>query len=559
MTGAEQGLFGFSKIVNLIVRHHRFIQSFTQSELTRQNCPAHGPVSLRKGRPKIPTLGILFLIMVVGRVAYSQNFVPGEVVFPITDFKPDVKHLSPMSLKFGTGFCLDPQCRFVGTNYHVAELMGAHVRIKGAFSVHRYLDSDPTDTGAETVETVAGEMRFTPTHDLAIYEMRRGIKHFHGISFDTESLADQTDVDIYAYPFNGNPKRALVCWHGRFVGKSWRGLLVFSYDKGGIRGGASGGIVVDINTKRIVGILSEANEHKAFAVPIEELADFVARTQPYLQATIFPETTFISPVAEDLYPPYTWPHIEGLSARPEESPGVVELRHMAGHLADSMGDFSATETIAWGKGAREAEATDAYQTMIVDGIQQWRHPDEKKFHNRPPLPQVNGSMTLGSEWSDLPELLSTDFDLKIRQAPDTLLAGRTVHVFQYTAELEDKACRVTYVFYFIWGPTKNASCHGEVLTDESGFILRISLSIDVSGSWHHWRGVMTYGWLEKGGKHYQVPITLAGQVGYEALGLFKETFWCRELFTDYEVFGVKSRLLPISVTETSGRSLPDAQ
>ena len=45
-------------------------------------------------------------------------------------------------MKFGTGFCLDQDCRFVGTNYHVAKIMGKYVRIKGVFSAHRYLDSD---------------------------------------------------------------------------------------------------------------------------------------------------------------------------------------------------------------------------------------------------------------------------------------------------------------------------------------------------------------------------------------------------------------------------------
>ena len=49
----------------------------------------------------------------------------------------------------------------------------------------------------------------------------------------------------YAYPFNWNPKRKLVHWQGKLIGNTSDGLLAFSYDEGRVRGGASGGIVVD--------------------------------------------------------------------------------------------------------------------------------------------------------------------------------------------------------------------------------------------------------------------------------------------------------------------------
>jgi hypothetical protein len=61
---------------------------------------------------------------------HAQEFVPERVVFPITDFKPDITYVAAISIKFGTGFCLDPDCRFVGTNYHVAKLIGKYIRIK---------------------------------------------------------------------------------------------------------------------------------------------------------------------------------------------------------------------------------------------------------------------------------------------------------------------------------------------------------------------------------------------------------------------------------------------
>ncbi len=326
----------------------------------------------------------LFILFAIVQPMFGQVFVPEQTVFPITDFKPDIEHFLPLSMKFGTGFCLDEDCRFVGTNYHVAKIMGKYVRIKGVFSAHRYLDSGLDDRGAETLQLArGGSMKFNWAHDLAIYEMRYPLKRHNGIGFDTEDLEDSREVDVYAYPFNWNPKRALVHLHGKLIGKNTRGLLVIDCVESQLRGGASGGIVVDRKTEKIVGVLSGLNEEKgniAFAVPVKELSEFVARVQPYLQANLFPKTVFVSPVAPDLYPPYSWPHNEGLSqARLFDSPEVFKLRLTAQRLANSMRNFTATQTFAWGLDNHETEAADAYETLIVDGQQHWRHPGDAKF------------------------------------------------------------------------------------------------------------------------------------------------------------------------------------
>ena len=487
----------------------------------------------------------------------AQEFVPEHVVFPITDFKPDIKHLAPISMKFGTGFCLDPDCRFVGTNYHVAKVMGKYVRIKGVFSAHRYLDSDPDDAGAEDMNLGwGGSLKYTPAHDLAIYEMRHPVKNFHGIGFDGNDLENGAEVDIYAYPFNWNPKRGLVHWHGKFIGETQQGLLAFSYEEGRVRGGASGGIVVDSNTKKIVGILNEIGEGKdriALAVPVKELSGFVTRAQPYLQATLFPKTVFVSPVAADLYPRYVWARAEGLSQRPAEPTEVVKLRRAAQHLADSMRHFTATETFAWGRDNPEPEVTDAYETLILDGAQRWRRQGNKKFYDNVPFPPLNGSIVSGDQWSALPRMVGTELDLKIHQAPDAIVGGRTVHVFQYAANVEDSVCLFRSVMsygFFQRSTTKFYDCHGEVWTDESGIILRISQALDLSGPWYRWWGVMTYGWLEKDGTQYLVPVTITTQAEHN------QTYWCRGLFTDYEMFGVKTRLvLPTEPERTQKSSL----
>jgi hypothetical protein len=486
---------------------------------------------------------LLLLLLPFALPVRAQEFVPERVVFPITDFKPDIKYLAPVAIKFGTGFCLDQDCRFVGTNYHVAKAMGTYVRIEGVFSAHRYLDSDPHDAEAQEIKLAGvGSLRFNPAHDLAIYEMRHPLKHFHGIGF-SDDLESSSEVDIYTYPLNWNPKRKLVRWRGRFVGETSQGLLAFSYEEGRLRGGASGGIVVDSKTKKIVGILSALPEGKdriALAVPIKELSNFVSSAQPYLQATLFPKTVFVSPVAVDLYPPYIWPRAAGLSQRPVETPEVIKLRRTAQHLADSMRNFTATETFAWGRDNREPELTDAYETLIVDGWQRWRRLGDKRLYENVPSPPLNASIVSGAEWSVLPQMVGTELNLKIHQAPDAVVGGRTIHVFQYAANIEDKVCTfksVMYFGFFLRSTTKFYDCHGEVWMDESGIILRISDAVDLSGPWYRWWGVMTYGWLEKNGAQYLVPITIATQAEN------KKTYWCRGLFTDYEMFGVKSRIV----------------
>ncbi len=48
--------------------------------------------------------------------------------------------------------------------------------------------------------------------------------------------------------------------------------------------------------------------------------------------------------------------------------------------------------------------------------------------------------------------------------------------------------------------------------------------------------VVTYGQLEKDGVQYLVPLTISTLVE-------PQNYWCRGLFTDYEMFGVKHRIV----------------
>jgi len=51
---------------------------------------------------------------------------------------------------------------------------------------------------------------------------------------------------------------------------------------------------------------------------------------------------------------------------------------------------------------------------------------------------------------------------------------------------------------------------------------------------------VTYGWVEKDGRQHLAPVTITLQAEHG------KTSWCRGLFTDYEMFGVKARLVPLT-------------
>src|SRR5208337_2396573 len=75
-------------------------------------------------------------------VVHTQDL--SMTVLPITELK---LYGLAIAGKFGTGFCLDPGCRFIGTNYHVV-MMGRARKIKGEKVIQRYLATGPDDEGA---------------------------------------------------------------------------------------------------------------------------------------------------------------------------------------------------------------------------------------------------------------------------------------------------------------------------------------------------------------------------------------------------------------------------
>ena len=496
---------------------------------------------------------------------HTQDF--SAIVVPITSLKitPSAKlgisgKLGPkldLGASFGTGFCLDAACRFIVTNYHVA-ITTRPKKIKHEKIIQRYLATGPDDNGATANNLNGDVLPYATTRDLAIFELRSPLPHHHGLTFSLDELEVGQEVDIYGYPKGIiNPIRKLTRFPATFKAPTTSGLLAFDYqlspDKPIRIKGASGGIVVDRRTEKIIGILSETNETTAVAVSVQTLADFVSKVEPFLAARIFPTTKDVSPVSADLYPKFAPPsdhnpkfvpiHIDGLQHRPEEPFEVSVLRKKAQVLADSMRNFIAVQSFAWGSGDNEPQAEAQFEVRVIDGYQRFReYPEGKEEFQDLPLPSLNNVVGTGGEWSELPEMVGTKLALKIRQAADVVVNERRVKVFQYRADIEDGVCIFKSILdlgFFAVSKIHTVACYGEVWTDEDTNILRMSEHYELPGKWKNFQGVVTYGWLQRKDEPPRViPLTIYTQA--ERNG---RVYWCRGQFTDYQTFGSRVKII----------------
>ena len=506
---------------------------------------------------------------------HTQDF--SKVVVPITavKFTPSAKlgitgRLGPgldIDTKFGTGFCLDPACRFIVTNYHVAAITPVS-KIKDDRIFQRYLATGPHDEGATANKLWNGELLpYAVKRDLAIFELRHPLSHHHGLTLSLDEIEIGQEVNIYGYPKGIiNPVRKLTRFPAAFKGPTTSGLLAFEYqlpaDKPIRIGGASGGIVVDRKTEKILGVLCETTGTMALAVPVQTLFDFVSKVQPFLAQRIFATAYDISPVSADLYPKFAPlsdhnPKFvpvgsDGLQHRPEESAEIKLLREKAQLLTESMRNFIAVQTFEWGSENKEPAALAEYEVRVIDGNQRFReYPDGTKELEEVPFPPVNGWMLAADEWSKLPTMVGTEFRLKVRQAADVVVNERRIKVFQYYASVEDNLCPFAPVVdfgFFRISKVVAVACYGEVWTDENTNIIRMSQNLELSDKLKAYRGweecqiVLTYGWLKVvDDSPALVPLTIFAEARYKK----KRVFWCRGQFINYQAFTSRAKMIAI--------------
>lgn len=468
-----------------------------------------------------------------------------QTVVPITK----IHFYGPMGMiDFGSGFCLDPECRFIVTNYHVATIMGKRFSIQHERVVQQWLASGPNDEGA----TKEG---FNPLHDLAVAELKRSLncKGFRGLPYNMEDVRDLAigqDVDIYSFPLDRNPKRTLQHFHGEYIGVNQNGLLAFSYhpNRQLLRGGASGGLILD-GKGRVMAILADIATNQtnvALGVPVEVLSDFVSKIQPYLAARLFPKTAFIPPVEPDIYSQWVPNRPEGrLERRPGEPSDVQMLRLKAQDVVNGMQAVIAVESFEWGSGSalNDPQAIGSYEVRTFDGYQHFRkYPDGNKEMGEVPWPPMNVAITPGDAWSYMPKLIAKEYDLKIRRVPDIAWKGQKLRVFQYHGAKEDKVCmfddQLDLVF-MVHHHIESYDCSGEVWTDQSENILRVSENYYMQDSRTNMRLMVTFGWTDMEGERLLVPVTLS----METVDGSSHVNWCRGEFTDYRQFRSTARLV----------------
>lgn len=463
-----------------------------------------------------------------------------------------------MNAHFGTGFCLDAECGFIASNYHVAVLTKTR-KIQHEKIIQRYFATGPKDNGATPnfIPNV-GVVPYSRTRDLAIYELERPLGHHHGLNYNLDGLRVGQQVDIYGYvkqDFHDlhHLKRKLRRFAARFKAPTTRGLLGFEYESfvPVDISGASGGIVVDRKTAKVVGVLCGTSQTVAEAVPVQTLVEFVAKVQPFLAERIFPAPAIkeVSPVSTDLYPKFVPARSDGLQHRAEEPYEVQMLRQKAQLLADSIRDFIAVQSLAWGSGDKNPDAKAAYEVRVFGGHQWFRsYPDGKKELEHVAYPHLKAWALTADEWSQLPKMVGTEYRLKINQAPDAVMNGRRTKVFQYYASVEDNLCPfgpVEDFGFFVIQKIVAVACYGEVWTDEAMNILRMSEQLDLSDrlkayrGWEEYQTIVTYGSLTRPHE----PPRLAPLTIYNEASDKKHRYWCRGHFTDYQVFGVEARLI----------------
>ncbi|MBV9886888.1 MAG: trypsin-like peptidase domain-containing protein [Acidobacteria bacterium] len=469
-----------------------------------------------------------------------------QIVIPISELKIGFG----LENKFGTGFCLDPNCRLIATNYHVAAIANPS-KIDGQPIVDRFLATGPEDEGATVnVGPTAGAIKYTLSRDLAILELRRPLAHHHGAAFSLDEPQPGLRVEIYAYPKEANrASRKLLRFSGTYKGETTSGLMAFDYapvsgDR--LQPGASGGVVVDAQSHRIVGVLTGVDEESAstaVAVPAQSLADFVTKVEPFLATTLFPSRGITPPDADDIYPKYVAPTTDGLQHRGAEPVLVKQLRETAQQLAEGMRNLIAVQRLAWGSGNKEASLHAAYEVRVIDGAQKFREfPDGKAELDEIPLPPLSHSIVPALEWSELPEMVGKQLHLKVHQAPDVVVNDKQLKVFQYSAGIEDGVCGFTYVndhILFKSSKTVRTSCYGEVWTDEDMNIVRMSEHYELPGERKVYHVVVTYGLLTRAGEAARtIPMTIAAKTEDK-----NRVDWCRGQFTDYQIFGSQVKIL----------------
>ena len=462
-----------------------------------------------------------------------------------------VKHkiVGPLVLtKYGTAWCLTGTCDYVVTNYHVAALFGNPIKYDGTKTAKKgvFLGTGERDYGARRIPLeMGGWQRYNPVRDVAILKFERPIPEHGAPAIFTGELEENEAVVAFSFPKGGRLRQQ----DGTYLGVFEDGELAFRIPN--ITSGCSGGLIVN-QRGEAVGLLRAVNGDIVAAVPVWSVVE-VARKS----GLPFPEVkrpaeqpAFGESVSEDDYgviestgAPFS---TGGVDPRPALPPGavagylresiaplptahsgdnhhrkrepetVVALRQRAQQMADQMSSLVSVET-AVASGYHQDDKFYQDEIRIVAGRQIFKSfKDARERTER--LPPLNGTF-FGSLWYDLLRTIGTKTSVRIEPKGHMLIGKQSLQVFQFEASPEDDVCSLKVLNSYGFGITATrvyrTACRGEIWTDASANILRISEQLDVppDSGWSNLSLAILYGWiLGPDGAQRLVPYSAAERI-----------------------------------------------
>jgi len=184
----------------------------------------------------------------------------------------------------------------------------------------------------------------------------------------------------------------------------------------------------------------------------------------------------------------------------QESTDVRELRRRAQGMIEQMANFKALQTLRLNTEGK-SELTWLHELYVDSGDLQFRTLDGGQPLQAVPFPHRRRAVVPGGEWRELPQMVASQFKLRVQEIGDKDVGGRRLRVFGYQASIEDQVCEVRFrnsgVF---WSRERRfpVACRGEVWTDGELNVLRISQELELTAGnvpMQLLQLAVLYGWL----------------------------------------------------------------
>lgn len=202
----------------------------------------------------------------------------------------------------------------------------------------------------------------------------------------------------------------------------------------------------------------------------------------------------------------------------EEPAEILQLRRRAKRMVQQMANFRALQTLRLNSEG-QPELVWFHELYVHSGHLVFRAVDDGQVMQALPFPSQLAVLP-GAEWRDLPQMVASEFKLRVEEVGSKDVGGKPFRVFRYQASVEDRVC---WVYFRKTGRFRShdrqfpVACRGEVWTDAELNAMRISRELEIPAGKVPMQLVQVavlYGWLG----HDLVPVemTVHGMVAGHA-------------------------------------------